>query len=99
MKSKKSSKNKFEPIKEVGIVRDRGQLTIPNEIRQVNKWIAKDTPVTMYAVDSETIVIKPIIIKPKTNKELYQEVLELRKRGNKNTNLTDFVINDRQTRR
>lgn len=98
MKSKKPSKNKFEPIKEVGIVRDRGQLTIPNEIRRANKWIAKDTPVTMYAIDSETIVIKPVV-KAKTNKELYQEVLEIRKHGNKNTNLTDFVIYDRQTRR
>jgi|GEM_PF-6925359 len=79
MKDKNIKKRKFEPIKEVGIVRDRGQLTIPNEIRQVNKWIAKDTPVNMYAIDDKTIVIRPVA-SSNTQQDLKKEVLKLKKR-------------------
>lgn len=84
MKSKKTKKIKFEPIKEVGIVRDRGQLTIPSEIRQVNKWVAKDTPVNMYAIDSETIVIKPVA-SSKSQQKLDKKVFKLNKRDKKSS--------------
>lgn len=46
-------------MKTVSIVRDRGQLTIPDEIRKVVNWITPQSAVTISVTKSDEIVITP----------------------------------------
>lgn len=46
-------------MKTVSIVRDRGQLTIPDSIRKVVSWISPQSAVTISVVKPDEIVIKP----------------------------------------
>ncbi|MBI2596615.1 hypothetical protein HYW41_00435 [Candidatus Daviesbacteria bacterium] len=46
-------------MKTVSIVRDRGQLTIPDSIRRVVNWIAPMSAVSISVVKPDEIIIKP----------------------------------------
>ncbi|MBI2036414.1 hypothetical protein HYT17_02190 [Candidatus Microgenomates bacterium] len=46
-------------MKTVGIIRDRGQLTIPDSIRNLVSWAAPSSAVSISVVESDEIVIKP----------------------------------------
>ncbi|MBI2430527.1 MAG: hypothetical protein HYV39_00720 [Candidatus Levybacteria bacterium] len=46
-------------MKTVSIVRDRGQLTIPDSIRKMVTWVNPQSAVTISVVKSDEIVIKP----------------------------------------
>ncbi len=46
-------------MKTVSIVRDRGQLTIPDSIRRVVTWITPMSAVTISVMKADEIVIKP----------------------------------------
>ncbi len=46
-------------MKSVSIVRDRGQLTIPDSIRRVVTWITPMSAVTISVVKPDEIVINP----------------------------------------
>ncbi len=46
-------------MKTVSIVRDRGQLTIPDSIRRMVSWITPMSAVTISVVKPDEIIIKP----------------------------------------
>lgn len=46
-------------MKTVSIIRDRGQLTIPDSIRRVVTWITPMSAVSITVVKPDEIVIKP----------------------------------------
>ncbi len=46
-------------MKTVSIIRDRGQLTIPDSIRRVIGWVNPMSAVTISVVKPDEIVIKP----------------------------------------
>jgi bifunctional DNA-binding transcriptional regulator/antitoxin component of YhaV-PrlF toxin-antitoxin module len=46
-------------MKTVSIVRDRGQLTIPESIRRVVTWFSPLSAVTISVLKPDEIVIKP----------------------------------------
>lgn len=46
-------------MKTVGIIRARGQLTIPDSIRRLVNWVSPQSAVTISVVKSDEIVIKP----------------------------------------
>lgn len=46
-------------MKSVSIVRDRGQLTIPDSIRRVVNWVAPMSAVTISVMRPDEIVIRP----------------------------------------
>lgn len=46
-------------MKTISIIRDRGQLTIPDEIRKAVSWIAPLSAVSISVVKPDEIVIKP----------------------------------------
>lgn len=43
----------------VSIIRDRGQLTIPDSIRKVINWVSPMSAVSISVVKPDEIVIKP----------------------------------------
>lgn len=46
-------------MKSVSIIRDRGQLTIPDSIRKVLTWMGPMSAVTISVIKPDEIVIKP----------------------------------------
>lgn len=48
-------------MKTVSIVRERGQLTIPDSIRQMVNWITPLSAVTISVIKPDEIIIKPHI--------------------------------------
>lgn len=46
-------------MKMVSIIRDRGQLTIPDSIRKVITWMNPMSAVTISVIKPDEIVIKP----------------------------------------
>ena len=46
-------------MKNVAIIRDRGQLTIPDDIRKAVPWVAPSSVVTISIIKPDEIVIKP----------------------------------------
>ena len=46
-------------MKTVSIVRDRGQLTIPDSIRRLVSWVTPSSAVSISVVKPDEIVIKP----------------------------------------
>ena len=81
----------------VSIIRDRGQLTIPDSIRRVVSWI---TPMSAVSIS----VIKPdeIVIKPHQKQGNWDQVWEnIRKSraisGRGNLSAADFLEQDRRS--
>jgi bifunctional DNA-binding transcriptional regulator/antitoxin component of YhaV-PrlF toxin-antitoxin module len=83
-----------------------GQLTIPAKLREFFPWLnqnsliqAKPTPQGLLLQPLKTTVLpKKTVTQKKTAKELLKEFAEIAK-GAKNpgVNLTDFVIEDRES--
>jgi len=46
-------------MKTVVIIRDRGQLTIPDDIRKVVNWVSTSSAVSISVVKPDEIIIKP----------------------------------------
>lgn len=46
-------------MKTVGIIRDRGQLTIPESIRKLVSWVTPMSAITISVVKPDEIIIKP----------------------------------------
>ena len=43
----------------IGVIRDRGQLTIPDKIRESHEWASPNSVVTIISDKSDEIIIKP----------------------------------------
>jgi bifunctional DNA-binding transcriptional regulator/antitoxin component of YhaV-PrlF toxin-antitoxin module len=84
-------------MKTIGIVRNRGQLTIPDSIRRVATWISPLAPVSISVVKPDEIVIKP------HQKQIdWEQILEnIRKSraisGKGHTNTAKFLEQDRNS--
>ena len=46
-------------IQTVGIIRQRGQLTIPDKIRETFPWLSPSSVVTIVSQKPDEIIIKP----------------------------------------
>lgn len=89
-------------MKTVGIVRDRGQLTIPGGIRQAVSWVAPLSAVSISVVKPDEIVIKPH--QPQRREidwdKLWAQIKRVRSfKGKGGGNLSAFIVKDRETRR
>lgn len=50
-------------MKTVSIIRERGQLTIPDSIRQMANWVTPLSAVTISLIKPDEIIIKPHVQK------------------------------------
>lgn len=46
-------------VQTTAIIRNRGQLTIPDSIRKLRQWASKDSVVTISTENPDEIVIRP----------------------------------------
>ena len=84
-------------MKTVSIIRDRGQLTIPDSIRKVITWMSPMSAVTISVVKPDEIIIKPHQVR--INRE---EVWDLIKKsraitGKGKVSASQFITDDRNS--
>lgn len=85
------------------VIRDRGQLTIPDKIRESLDWVNPNSVVTIISDKSDEIIIKPHgsdVKKEIDWKKLWRDIQRVRSyKGKGRGNLSKFIAEDRQTRR
>lgn len=88
-------------IQTTGIIRQRGQITLPDDIRENVYWATAGSVVTIATTKLDEIVIRPYAPKEEVNwVKLWQDIRRVRSyKGRGRGNLSAFVAEDRQTRR
>lgn len=88
-------------MRAVSIVRDRGQLTIPDSIRKLVNWVTPSSAVSISVVKPDEIIIKPHQYQKEVDWEkLWKQIKRVRAfKGKGRGNLSAFIIEDRETRR
>ena len=92
----------MQSIQTTSIIRDRGQLTIPDSIREIVDWVAPGSVVTIARMKPDEIVIRPHSKEAiKTNwDKLWMDIQRVRSyKGKGGGNLSAFIAKDRATRR
>ena len=84
--------------KNVVIVRNRGQITIPNSIRKSVEWVNPMSAVSISVVKPDEIVLKPQIRLVDRNK-LWEMVEQSRSQGigRATQSSAEFLENDRRS--
>lgn len=82
-----------------GIIRQRGQVTIPSSIRSEVPWVKSNSVVTIILEKADEIMIRPYEkFKKKVNWEkLWRLIAEVRGYKGKGGNLSKFIIEDRKS--
>lgn len=87
----------------ISVIRDRGQLTIPDKIRESLDWVSPNSVVTIISDKSDEIIIKPHDSDVKKEidwDKLWIDIQRVRSyKGKGGGNLSKFIAEDRQTRR
>ncbi len=85
----------------ISIIRERGQITIPDKIRATLDWLTPTSPVSISIVNPDEISIRPYQNKKITDwQKLWAQIRKSRALKSKGQgNLSAFIIEDRQTRR
>ena len=84
-------------LQTTAIVRDRGQLTIPNDIREVIDWMTPASVVTIYIETTNKLVIQPHFIEKQINwEEIWNQVKLARSFIGESGNLSKFIAEDRR---
>ena len=78
------------------IIRDRGQLTIPEKIRDALVWPSSNSVISLIATPDNELLIRPYRATQKTDwKNIWKEIAKARATKGKNGNLSQFVSLDR----
>lgn len=81
----------------ISIIRNRGQLTIPDSIRALRDWAAPNSAVIITSDRSDEITIRPHQKEYDWDK-LWKQMKRVRVFNGKNkTGLSEFIIKDRET--
>lgn len=81
----------------VSIIRDRGQLTIPDSIRATHDWASPNSAVVITSVQPDEIIIRPHQKVVDWDK-LWKQMKRVRAfRGRNKGSLSEFIIKDRET--
>jgi len=83
-------------MKNIGIIRNRGQLTIPDNIRKQAAWVAPMSPISVSIVSPGEITIRPYQASIDW-KQLKRNIQKSRAISGKNAkNAAEFLEQDRQ---
>lgn len=85
-------------IQEIAVIRDRGQLTIPDKIREALKWPSVGSVVSLATTPKNELLIKPFQGKQKLNwSTIWMNIDLSRSYIGKRGNLSSFIISDRKS--
>ena len=83
------------------IIRDRGQLTIPDRIRESHQWTSPNSVVSIISDKADEIVIKPheAFVKKEIDwDKIWKQIRRVRAfKGKGRGNLSQFIAQDRET--
>jgi len=80
------------------VIRNRGQLTIPEKIRQVLYWSLPNSVVTVTANSKDELIIRPFKEQKHVDwASVWLNIGLSRSFLGKNTSLSDFVLKDRES--
>lgn len=82
------------------IIRQRAQITIPDQIRKHLSWVQPNRAVSISVRADDEIVIKPHSSQKEVNwKKLRQQIKRVRafKGRGKPVSLSEFIVKDRET--
>jgi len=83
-------------MRAVSIIRNRGQLTIPDSIRKVVSWVSPLSSVYISMAHSDEIVIRPHRPQKEVNwDKLWKMIKKSRSFKGKKGNLSKFIAEDR----
>lgn len=84
-------------MKAVSIIRDRGQLTIPDSIRKDVSWMNPESAVTISVVKPDEVIIKPHGQYIDRNK-IWENIRKARAiKGKGNQSAAEFLSQDRES--
>lgn len=88
-------------MKDVIIVRNRGQITIPDSIRKTVGWMNPKSAVSISVLKPDEIVMKPHQYQKDVDwDKLWKQIRRVRSfKGRGGGNLSTFISEDRETRR
>lgn len=88
-------------MRTVSIIRNRGQLTIPDSIRKVVGWVNPLSAVSISMVHPDEIIIRPHHAQKEIDwDKLWKQIKRVRSfKGKGRGNLSAFIAEDREGRR
>lgn len=90
-----SKNNRRATIAKTAIIRQRGQITIPDTIRQSASWITEHQPVVVFLADENELHIRPV--QQATDwQALQREIGRVRALPGRPIDTTKFIADDRQ---
>lgn len=82
----------------ISIIRNRGQLTIPDSIRALRQWASPNSVITITSDQPDEIIIRPQQSQKIDWDNLWKQMKRVRAfKGKGGGNLSSFVIKDRET--
>ena len=85
-------------IQAVGIIRQRGQLTIPDKIREAFDWLTPSSAITITSQKPDEIVIRPVSASKKAVDwdKIWEGIRKSRAiKGKGRGSLSKFIAEDR----
>ncbi len=85
-------------MQSTAVIRQRGQITIPDKIRQSLSWVKTESIISILVTSKKELIIKPFVFKQvkKINwQEVWKRISRARSIKGKNGNLSEFIIQDR----
>jgi len=83
-------------IQGTAIIRDRGQLTIPDKIREVLQWIKPNAVISISVSSQKEIVLKPFRAKTVDWDDIWRRIRRAQSFKGQRGNLSEFIIKDRE---
>ena len=84
-------------MRAVSIIRERGQLTIPDTIRKAVSWVSPLSAVSIAVTEPDEIVIRPHQVKINWEK-IWENIRKSRSISNKGTmSASEFLNQDRKS--
>ncbi|OGK37751.1 hypothetical protein A3B02_00500 [Candidatus Roizmanbacteria bacterium RIFCSPLOWO2_01_FULL_42_14] len=79
------------------IIRDRGQFTIPDRIREALKWALPNSVVSLVTTSKNELLIKPYQASMDIDwEQMWKEIYKARSVKGKRGNLSNFITSDRE---
>ena len=79
----------------MAIVRDRGQITIPDKIRSVRTWVSPSSVVSISSAKIDEIVIRPFSSQDFDWDRIWGNIARSRSIRGRRGNLSKFIAEDR----
>lgn len=83
----------------IATIRERGQITIPDKIRNDFSWLNIGSVVHVIPLNNQTVVVKPYQEEAKQIadwKKIEDTIALVRSFKGKRGNLSEFIVNDRE---